>query len=333
MPDLKDGETARMQGSGREPYTLKNIGGVYSCNCMAWRNQSLPIERRTCKHLRKMRGDAAEQARVGQALSVTTTAKSRATPPGLLLAETWQESVDPTGWLISEKLDGARAWWNGTGFVSRQGNRFHAPDWFTAGLPNVPLDGELWLGRKAFQRTMSIIRRQDQPPSWREIRFVVFDAPAINEPFERRVKYVREALAEQKSEYAVPLPHYACRDREHLQTELNRIAALGGEGLMLREPGSFYEARRSATLLKVKRFHDAEARVIDHQPGKGRHKGRLGALVVQLADGTQFSVGTGLSDAERESPPAVGSLITFRYQELSDGGVPRFPSFVRVQPE
>ena len=217
--------------------------------------------------------------------------------------------------------------------MSRQGNRFHAPDWFIAGLPNVPLDGELWLGRKAFQRTMSIIRRQDQPPAWREVRFVVFDAPAIDEPFERRVKFVREALAEQKSEYAVPLPHYACRDREHLQTELTRIAALGGEGLMLREQGSFYEARRSNTLLKVKRFLDAEARVIDHQPGKGRHKGRLGALVAQLADGTQFSVGTGLSDAERESPPAVGSVITFRYQELSDGGVPRFPSFVRVQTE
>ena len=81
--------------------------------------------------------------------------------------------------------------------------------------------------------------------------------------------------------------------------------------------------------MKIKRFHDAEARVIGHLPGAGRHKGRLGALDVQLADGTQFSVGTGFSDAQRESPPPIGSLITFRYQELSDRGVPRFPSFVR----
>ena len=99
---------------------------------------------------------------------------------------------------------------------------------------------------------------------------------------------------------------------------------------MLRQPGSQYEAGRSATLLKVKTFHDAEARVVDHAAGAGRHKGRLGALVVQLADGTQFSVGTGFSDAQRESPPPIGSLITFRYQELSDGGVPRFPSFIRL---
>ncbi len=85
------------------------------------------------------------------------------------------------------------------------------------------------------------------------------------------------------------------------------------------------------TLLKVKHFQDAEARVVGHEPGKGRHKGRLGALLVELADGTKFSVGTGFSDAEREKPPAVGSQIQFRYQELSDGGVPRFPSYVGVR--
>jgi DNA ligase-1 len=116
-----------------------------------------------------------------------------------------------------------------------------------------------------------------------------------------------------------------------LREELDRIDSLGGEGLMLRQPGSRYEPGRSATLLKVKRFHDAEARVIDHQPGAGRHKGRQGALLVALPDGTQFSVGTGFTDAQRETSPAIGSTITFRYQELSDRGVPRFPSFVRVQ--
>ena len=87
---------------------------------------------------------------------------------------------------------------------------------------------------------------------------------------------------------------------------------------MLRQPGSRYEVGRSATLLKVKTFHDAEARVLEHLKGAGRHKGRLGALLVELADGTRFSVGTGFSDAERGAPPPVGSIITFRYQELSD---------------
>jgi DNA ligase 1 len=100
---------------------------------------------------------------------------------------------------------------------------------------------------------------------------------------------------------------------------------------MLRQLGSHCEAGHSHTLLKVKRFHDAEARVVQQLPGSGRHKGRLGALLVVLPGGTQFSVGTGFTDAQREKPPAIGSTITFRFQELTDGGVPRFPSFVRVR--
>ena len=68
MPDLADGESVEMKGSGAKPYVLKNTGGVYSCTCPAWRNQSTAIERRTCKHLRKLRGDEAETARLGGAL-------------------------------------------------------------------------------------------------------------------------------------------------------------------------------------------------------------------------------------------------------------------------
>jgi DNA ligase-1 len=92
-----------------------------------------------------------------------------------------------------------------------------------------------------------------------------------------------------------------------------------------------YVAGRSSTLLKVKSFKDDEATVIAHQAGAGRHKGRMGALLVRMADGTEFSIGTGFSDKERESPPAIGSIVTFRHQELSDGGVPRFPSYGGVR--
>jgi DNA ligase-1 len=113
----------------------------------------------------------------------------------------------------------------------------------------------------------------------------------------------------------------------HLKNELARVEALGGEGLMLRQAQSKYVAGRSSTLLKVKSFKDDEAVVIGHQPGTGRHKGRLGALLVRLASGKEFAIGTGFSDKEREKPPAIGSTVTFKYQELSDGGVPRFPSY------
>ncbi len=234
---------------------------------------------------------------------------------------------------MSEKLDGVRAYWDGHGFLSRQGNRYHAPNWFVAGLPETPLDGELWLVRKSFQRTVSIVRRQNENSLWEEIAFVVFDAPSVDENFETRQAFLQATLGGHRPQYARGLQQDRCTGLDHLKEELARIESLGGEGLMLRQPESRYEAGRSSTLLKVKTFHDAEAYVIEHLAGRGRHKGRMGSLAVTLPDGTSFSVGTGFSDAQRENPPASGHTITFRYQELSDGGVPRFPSFVRLHSE
>ena len=238
--------------------------------------------------------------------------------------------MDPKGYHLSEKLDGVRAFWDGSSSSPEKGNRYHAPAWFTAGLPLEPLDGELWIGRKKFQRTVSIVRRHDEPDSWKEVRFLVFDAPAEEGPFEKRLKLINTIMEINRPPYARAHEHVVCAGHEHLQGELARIEALSGEGLMLRQPGSAYVAGRSSTLLKVKRFHDAEARVIGHEPGTGKHKGRLGALLVQMANGTRFAVGTGFTDKERESPVPIGATITFKYQELSDGGVPRFPSFLRI---
>jgi DNA ligase 1 len=335
MPDIPDGESVEVQGSGAKPYVLKNVGGVYSCTCPAWRNQSVGPERRTCKHLRKYRGDDAEEARLGGALPAKPVrAKdddAASSEPALLLAEQWDNSLDPQGWWMSEKLDGVRAYWDGKQFLSRQGNLYHAPDWFIAGLPSTPLDGELWLDRKAFQRTVSIVRRQDKGEPWRTIRYLVFDAPAAGGPFEDRLQFLKDEVGRWKNSFTSLHEHAICRDVEHLREELKRIESLGGEGLMLREPRSKYIAGRSSSLLKVKTFFDAEATVLRHEPGKGRHEGRLGALTVRLPNGKEFSVGTGFSDRDRERPPAIGSLITFRYQELSDAGIPRFPSYVGLR--
>lgn len=345
MQDLKDGESTEMQGSGAKPYILKNTGGVYSCSCPAWRNQSLAIERRTCKHLIKLRGPEVEKARTlnttnaavdpvdsGETRDAVPAEDNKKAPP-LLLAHAWDNFVDPINWWMSEKLDGVRAYWDGSQLLSRLGSTLHAPDWFTKGLPNEPLDGELWMGRKMFQKTVSIVRRQDKSDHWQEIRLRLFDAPGCAGGFEKRFAFITKFLKSSKLKYIELHEHKPCRGIDHLKEELSRIEGLGGEGLMLRQPGSPYEVGRSTTLLKVKTFHDAEAEVVGHQPGKGRHKGKLGALLMKLENGISFSLGTGFSDAERANPPAIGSKVTFRYQELTDGGVPRFPSFVRVYDE
>ena len=333
MTDLQDGQSIEVQGSASRPYMLKNVGGVLSCTCPAWRNQSLPIDHRTCKHLRALRGDDAGAARLGDFLAPAPKSAPRVVAPPLLLAESWDGVSDPAGYRMSEKLDGTRVWWDGKQLLSRNGNRFISPDWFTAGLPLEPLDGELWIGRKQFQRTLSIVRRQDAGDLWREVRFVIFDAPAHEGCFTERLELIRLIIDMNRPEFALAHPHVICQGAEHVRQELDRIVAIGGEGVMLRDPHAHYESGRSTSLLKVKRFHDAEAVVVGHEPGRGRHKGRLGALLVEMADGTRFAVGTGLSDAQRNAPPRVGSTITYRYQELSDGGVPRFPSFVGIRPD
>ena len=111
--------------------------------------------------------------------------------PPLLLAERWDNAQDLAGWWLSEKLDGVRAYWDGKSLISRLGNRFHAPDWFLEGLPDIPLDGELWIGRKAFQRTVGIVRRQDKTDLWKEVRYVAFDAPGVDAAFEGRLAAIR----------------------------------------------------------------------------------------------------------------------------------------------
>ncbi|MGL4553707.1 MAG: DNA ligase [Gemmataceae bacterium] len=330
------GESVEMKGSGAKPYVIKNHGpGGWSCSCPAWRNQSMDPALRTCKHIRKLRGDDAEQLRlasVGELPSRKPDDESLAKGPGVLLAESWDAAQNLAGWWMSEKLDGVRAYWDGKQFVSRAGNVFFAPDWFTLGLPGTPLDGELWLARKAFNEASGIAQSIDKGERWRRMRFVVFDAPAHGGPFEARLRYLAD-LVGTGHPFASVLDQQPCRGTEHLHAELARVEALGGEGLMLRQPGSLYVAGRSPTLLKVKRFHDAEATVVGHLPGEGKHAGRVGSLRVVLPNGVQFNVGTGLKDAERVNPPPIGTVITFRYQELFEGGVPRFPSYVGVRKE
>ncbi len=259
MPDLADGESCEMQGSGSKPYILKNVGGVYSCTCPAWRNQSLAIEQRTCKHLRKLRGDEAENARIGAFGTTPAPPRSAASGaakegPPVLLAESWDNVLDLTGWWMSEKLDGVRAYWDGKQFLSRLGNRYHAPDWFIEGLPDTPLDGELWLDRGQFQRTVGIAKRQDKPDTWKQLRYVIFDAPALADDFETRLQFYTDFLKRHNPPFALAHPQALCKSLDHMRQELERIISLGGEGLMLRQPRSKYAVGRSASLLKVKQL-------------------------------------------------------------------------------
>lgn len=168
---------------------------------------------------------------------------------------------------------------------------------------------------------------------WKFVTYLAFDAPSMKAPYEQRVDAVKVLVGtDGDPQYAAPVGVVECTGQAHLSSELKTIESKGGEGLMLRQPGSLYDTgRRSATLLKVKSQHDEEAKVTGHEGGKGRNAYRLGALTLTTPDGRSFSVGSGLTDTDRSNPPPIGSIVTFRYTELMDNGYPRFPVFVSVR--
>ncbi len=262
--------------------------------------------------------------------SIATAADQLSAP--VMLANVYPATLhDLSDYWVSEKFDGVRAYWNGEHLLSRAGNVIHAPQWFTRGLPRVPLDGELWVGRGQFEITSSIVRDlEPRDTDWKRVHFNVFDMPGNPASFTQRLTALQETIAAIESPWVELVNQYKVPDRTTLDSKLHEIVAGGGEGLMLHRGGSHYAAGRSDDLLKYKPFDDAEARVIGYEPGKGKYEGQVGALRVQRADGVVFSIGTGLSDADRAHPPSVGSSVTYIYQGLTAHGRPRFARYQRT---
>jgi DNA ligase-1 len=271
--------------------------------------------------------------RVGlMVLMCLLVAVARASEPPLQLARVYQAGMDLQGYWVSEKLDGVRAYWDGQQLLSRGGNIIAAPDWFLRDFPAQPLDGELWMGRGRFAQVSAAVRRlQPKAQEWRQIRFMVFDLPASGVPFSERVKRMRELVGKTSSYHLALVEQRPATDHGALLARLDRALAVGGEGLMLHHGDSFYKAGRTAALLKVKTFQDAEATVVDYSDGKGKYQGQVGALVVETGDGRRFKLGSGLSDNERADPPPVGSTVTYKFFGLTANGLPRFASFLRIR--
>ena len=250
--------------------------------------------------------------------------------PALLLAQVYRPGLPLQDYWVSEKYDGVRGFWDGRTLRTRGGETVQAPAWFTAGWPEVPMDGELWAGRGRFSHAQSTTRQQ-QPGdvAWRQMRFMVFDLPGDKGTFDQRLPALSALVESLGQPWVQAVPQRRVANDAALQALLHRTVRAGGEGLMLHRGASLYRAGRSDDLIKVKTHEDTEARVVAHLPGKGRHAGRLGALLVETPSGQRFRLGAGFSDADRERPPPVGSWVTYRFRGTHDGGLPRFASFVR----
>ncbi len=248
---------------------------------------------------------------------------------------------DPSGYYISEKLDGMRGIYDGKSdsFVSRNNKPINAPAFFSEKFPkDLVLDGELFTKRGNFVGTGIFRKKIPVDSEWRNAVYMVFDIPLVNLPYSERYALMKKRLG--GIPYLKIVNHTIVKDSQHMNTIHHRLVSQGAEGTMLRHPDSFYENKRSKYLLKVKDFLDDEVIIVDMEYGSGKYKDVMGNLIVKWAPeanktytGT-FDVGSGFTDYQRENWKRLfkkGTKLTIKYFELSGSGKPRFPIFQHIR--
>lgn len=268
-------------------------------------------------------------------------------PISMMLAQVWDwnTGIDPTGWHMSEKLDGMRAYWTGQKMLTRNGNAIHIPIWLRAILPSTALDGELWLGPGMLRQVVSIVRKSSpRDPRWSQLKYMVFDAPNAPGGCEQRFAVLRKVANAARNRWilagfttpadtfgcpVVFVEQTVCRSHAHLQRFHKKITTRGGEGAMLRRPRSAYVRSRTPALLKVIKKVRAEARVAGYNGGTGTNKGLLGSYQAELLNsGVRFNVGAGLKKVDRHNPMPLGTIITIQFKGLNPSGKPREPAYI-----
>jgi len=270
--------------------------------------------------------------------------------------------VDPTGWLVSEKFDGYRACFSyeGNQFYSRQNKPFNAPDWFIDAMPPRLVDGELWIGRNMFQGMGVVRKKVPIDEDWLNVTFQVYDMPEEEGTFEERlkelhriVKLTQRRWLDRRKKYPYPFNTLECpvviakqvvvQSEEHLDAIYQNIIHNDGEGIMLKDPKSSYEGKRSNHLLKYKPAFDAEAIIIGYKPGQGKYQGILGGFIckqlinydtymsIDEDEDHIFSI-SGIDDSIRKSyekTHPIGTIISYEHSGKTDKGKPRFGRYIR----
>lgn len=254
-----------------------------------------------------------------------------ASKPELLLLKSYDESVAVRGWLMSEKLDGVRAYWDGKKLISRGGKEFAVPKWFTKDFPPFAIDGELWSQRGDFEAISSITSQKKPHKGWKKITYNIFEVPHQKGGLLKRLEILQNYLKNNSNQYIHVIKQFTCKDKNHLKKFLKEVENKGGEGVVIRNPQAPYIAKRTAQALKVKRFRDSECKVLGYKKGKGKFQDRVGSIKCQLKNNKILFIGSGLSNKQRLNPPKIGSVITFQYQGFTKKGVPRFPVYLRIR--
>ncbi|WGE42200.1 DNA ligase [Actinobacillus equuli] len=246
--------------------------------------------------------------------------------PDLMLLGQYRDQ-DINGWVMSEKLDGVRGYWDGKQLISRQGNPLAPPNYFIKDFPPFAVDGELFSERGKFEEISSTVRASE-PKGWYKLKLYVFDVPNADGNLFERLTKLKNYLSQHPTPYIQIIEQIPIQDKAHLMQFYQQVLDQYGEGVVVRNPNTAYIKGRSAQILKLKPVLDEECTVIAHHNGKGKYRNKLGAITCENQRG-RFRIGSGFKDKDRENPPPIGSLITYKYRGITEKGKPRFATFFR----
>ena len=253
-----------------------------------------------------------------------------ASPPQLFLLKSYNNDINVTGWVMSEKYDGVRAYWDGKQLISRSGKIFSADKNFTKDFPPFALDGELYYARGKFEHVVSIVNTHNSGKRWLELKYMIFEVPQQKGTLFERFEVLKTYLNEHKDTSIKIIKQTKIGNNEEVEIYFKKLINLGAEGIVIRNPHLQYYVGRKKDALKYKPYFDAECTIVKLFEGKGKYKGMLGALGCKFNE-QLIKIGSGFSDVQRYNSFNIGTVITFKYYGLTRLGNPKYPVFLRVR--
>ncbi len=241
----------------------------------------------------------------------------------------YNEDIDVTNWLMSEKLDGIRGYWNGKELLTRQGKKIYVPKYFIQNFPIFELDGELWTKRADFENIQNIVMDKTPSKEWNNITYNIFEIPNAKGNFFQRLKKAKVWFEKNPNKHIRILKQIKVENKEHLDKFLEEMISKKAEGVIVKNPNKPYHTGRSSHVLKVKKSSDMEGKVIGINISK--KTGVLKSLVLKIENGLIFNLGTGFTKEERKNAPKIGEVVRFKYFGFTKRGVPKFASFLHIR--
>nr|WP_071627122.1 DNA ligase [Poseidonibacter lekithochrous] len=233
-------------------------------------------------------------------------------------------------WLMSEKLDGIRAYWNGKELLTKNGNKIYIPKELIKNYPIFHLDGELWTKRNDFENIQSIVLDKTPTKKWEEITYNIFEVPNQKGNFNQRITALKDWIKTNKNTNIRVINQIKCKNKKHLNTYLKILLDKKAEGIIIKNPDISYFTGRNKNILKVKKFKDMEGKVIAINYNINN---TFKSLKIQLSNNIIFNLGGGFSNKEKINHPKIGDIVTFKYYGLTKYKKPKFASFLRIRKE